>query len=253
MNNVYLRRAMALALDTDTLGAELFNGLQFSAGSFMPAHHAALMDLSLPGFPYDPDQANQILDDAGFTMGADGFRTWPDGSDLTVMWAQPANPATDHIIVPFYQQNWADIGVRVELWRGRTHDINTLWDYLDNDADDDEIHIYVASWQPGANPNPSGRWGHTDWNPSRYNSAEYERLLESLSAVENFDPELMRQAYFALQAYLQEVVPYFPTLWGIGLTALNNRVANWDTRVGVNPQEYGMHVIRLTAAEPYSR
>jgi len=211
------------------------------------------MDLSLPGFPYDPAQANQILDDAGFVRGADGYRTWPNGDELTINWAHPSNPATEHIIVPFYIQSWADIGVRVVLWRGRTHDNTTLWDYLDYDADDDEIHIYTWRWLAGANPNPSGRWGHAIWNPSRYTSERFDQLLENLSDPRTFDPDVMRNAYFELQAYWQDVVPHFPTLWGINLTAVNNRVANWDTRVGVPPQEAGIHTVRLLAAEPYSR
>jgi peptide/nickel transport system substrate-binding protein len=253
MNNVYLRRAMAMAIDFTLLGEELFSGLRFAAGSFMPPHHGALMDLSLPGFPYNPELANQILDDAGFPVGADGYRTWPNGDDLTVIWAHPSNPATEHIIVPFYTQSWAEIGVRVELWRGRTHDLNSLWDYLDVDGDDDEIHIYTHGWSAGFNPNPSGRWGHAFWNPSRYTSERFDELLENLSDPRTFDPEVMRRAYAELQAYWQDVVPHFPTLWGITLTAVNNRVANWDTRVGTPPQEWGIHTVRLLAAEPYSR
>jgi len=253
MNNVYLRQAMAMAIDFDLIGETVFSGLQFAAGSFMPPHHGALMDLELPGFPHNIELANQILDDAGFAMGADGFRTWPNGDEMTINWAHPTNPDTEHIIVPFYIQSWADIGVRVELWRGRTHDQNTLWDYLDYDADDDEIHIYTGRWVAGFNPHPGGRWGHAIWNPSRYTSDRFEQLLENLSHPRNFDPNAMRNAYHELQAHWQATVPHFPTLWGIGLTAINNRVARWDTRVGISPQEYGWHTVRLLAAEPYSR
>jgi len=253
MNNVYLRRAMAMAIDFDELGEALFSGLQFAAGSFMPPHHRGLMDLSLPGFPRNIDLANEILDNAGFTMGADGYRTWPNGNDLTVNWAHPTNIATAHIIIPFYTQSWAEIGVRVELWQGRSHDQNFLWDTLDYDDDNDDIHIYGARWVSGANPHPGGRWGHAMWNPSRYTSDRQEELFAALSDPRNFDPAQMRQAYFGLQAYWQEVVPHFPTMWGISLTAVNNRVANWETRPGIPPTEAGIHLVRLTAAEPYSR
>ncbi len=33
---------------------------------------------------YEPDRANQLLDELGLAKGADGFRTHPDGSDLTL-------------------------------------------------------------------------------------------------------------------------------------------------------------------------
>jgi peptide/nickel transport system substrate-binding protein len=255
MNNVYLRRAMAHAINQDEIGELLFSGLQFAAGSFMPPHHPALMDLSLPGFPYDPEYARQILADGGFVdVDGDGYVEWPDGRPLTVVWGRIVDASTDHIIVPLYQQSWAAIGIRVELWQGRTHDQNFMWDTLDYDTDNDEIHIYTAAWQSGANPNPSGRWGpYAQWNPSRYTSPEWEQILRNLSDIRAFDSDFMREAYFAMQAYLQANVPYFPTLWGISLTAVNNRVVNWDTRVGVPPAEWGIHTVRLGAAQPSGR
>lgn len=253
MNNVYLRRAMALAVNEDEIGELLFNGLQFAAGSFIPPHHPGLMNLALPGFPYDPALANQILDDAGFTMGADGYRTWPDGRELSVTWASPTDAATEHILVPLYIQSWSAIGVRVVLWQGRTHDRNYLFDVLDYDADNDEIHIYNARWVAGANPHPGGRWGHAIWNPSRYTSDTWDQLLDNLSDTRAFDTAFMQQAYFDMQAHLQDVVPFFPTRWGISLVASNNRVTNRDTRVGLPPATNGWHTVRLTAAEPYGR
>jgi len=253
MNNVYLRRAMAHAIDQTVLGEELFNGLSFAAGSFMAPNHAALMDLSLPGFPYSPETAIAILDQGGFPIGADGYRTWPNGDDLTVIWAHPSNPDTENIIVPFHIQSWAAIGVRVELWQGRTHDQVFLWDVLDADADDDEIHIYTGRWIAGSNPNPSGRWGHMEWNPSRYNSPEWEQILANLSDPAMFDQAVMIANYAAMQAHLQEVVPFFPTTWGVRLQPVNNRVAFYDLRLGQPPQTSGWHTIRLTAANPYTR
>ena len=254
MNNVYLRRAMAHAIDYTMLGQELFSGLSFAAGSFIAPNHAALMDLSLPGFPYSPEIGNAILDAAGFPFEAGGvYRTWPNGNPLTVIWAFPTNPATENIIVPFHIQSWRAIGVRVELWQGRTHDQVYLWDTLDFDADNDEIHIYTGRWVAGSNPNPQGRWGHVDWNPSRYNSPEWEQILSNLSDISMFDQSVMIANYAAMQAHLQEVVPYFPTTWAITLSAINNRVARWDTRVGIPTSEFGWHVVRLTAAQPYSR
>jgi len=243
---------LAMAINQDEIGELLFNGLHFAAGSFIPPNHAALMDLSLPGFPYNPELANQILDDAGFTMGADGFRTWPDGSPLVVNWGRIQDLSTDHIIVPLYQQSWAAIGINVQLWQGRTHDQNVMWDVLDYDDDNDEIHIYTARWA-NVGPNPQGRWGHLQWNPSRYTSEEFDRLVANLSDIRAFDQAFMRQAYAELQAYMQENVFFFPGRWQITLTALNNRVARWDTRPGIPPSEYGWQSIRLTAAEPYSR
>jgi len=222
--------------------------------------HTSLMDLSLPGFPFDPDLANQILDEGGFTQrDANGWRTNLDGTPLEINWAVGTNAALDDILIPFHIQAWNAIGLNVVLWQGRTHDQNFLWDTLDFDTDNEEIHIYTRRWTAGFNPHPSGRWGHTRMNSSRYTSPTYDALLETLSAPEAMDPEVMRQAYFNLQAYLQEHAPYAPTRWEIVLQAVNNRVSWWEGRPGYpgapnNPTaDAGWHVIRLTAAQPYVR
>lgn len=247
-----LRRAMGYAANEWLLGQQLFAGLSFPAGNFMSPIHRGFMDLSVPMWRYDPAHANALLDEAGFTRGADGYRTWPDGMDLTLIWAY-AMGMNDELITSFYIQAWSDIGVRVELWRGQFHDVNYLWDVLDFDADNDEVHIWVAAWTVGANPNPEGRWGHAMWNPARYNSDEWENILNRIRSEAAWDPAYLTQVYNDMQWYLYNAAFFFPTRWSIGLQAVNNRVSVWDNRVGIPPQEYGWHTIRLTAERPYRR
>jgi peptide/nickel transport system substrate-binding protein len=252
MHNRDLRRAMSMAINTQALGEQLFSGLRFPAGSFMSALHGAFMDINVPTLGYDPDRARQILDDAGFVVGADGYRTMPDGSDLTVQWAYITGEADD-IIIGFFTQAWADIGVRVVLWQGRAHARLALWDILDFDDDNGEVHIYSTGWgSAGFNPNPSGRWGPNSWlNMARYGSAEWTALLDRLATDAMWDHDYMMQAYSDIQRHLYEQAPYFPYFWRTNVVALNNRVANWDTRIGIPPMESGIHTVRLTAANPY--
>ena len=224
------RAAMALAIDYDLLGQTIHNGLQFAAGSNIAPPHRAFIDNSVPGFGYNPARANEILDNAGFTQrDSEGFRLTPNGDPLTVIWASPTNPLED-ILVPFHLQGWANIGIRVELWRGQTQDQNYLWDVLDFDTDNQEIHIYNGAWTVGAVPDPSGSWGHAMWNPSRHTSAEKDRIMEAITAYDTWDQANLLGALSDWQWYWYENVPYFPTTWSIGLFAINNRVANFDPR-----------------------
>ena len=252
MNNIHLRRAMALAADEHLLGQTLFNGLQFTAGNFLVPRHEAFMDLSVPMFGHDPELANRILDEAGFRRGADGYRTWPDGSELTVTWALSIGPTSEALYL-FYTEAWRDIGVRVELWQGTFHDGYLLFDVLDFDADDEEIDIYSGGWVSGADPNPFGFWGHLVWNPSRYTSDTLDELEARLYSDNAWSQEYLLQLYSEIQWYMYEQVFFFPTRWGIDLSAVNNRVTLWDTRIGIPPQEFDWHLIRLNAARPYTR
>jgi len=254
MNNVHLRRAMALAADEHLLGQTLYNGLQFTAGSFLVPRHEAFMDMSVPMFGHDPARANQILDDAGFRMGADGYRTWPDGRELTVTWALSTG-ATSEALYLFYTEAWRDIGIRVELWQGIYHDINFIWDTMDYDTDNEEIDLYNASWNIGPNPNPFGIWGHTVWNSSRYTSDEWDALQARLESEAAWDHDYLLQVYSDIQWYMYEQVFFFPLRWSVVLTAINNRVTFMDMDIGISSplKRSGWHLVGLSAAQPYAR
>ncbi|MDR2569969.1 MAG: ABC transporter substrate-binding protein [Oscillospiraceae bacterium] len=250
------RQAMAYAIDAGFIGETVFNGLQFAATTNVTPNHRALIAPDITGFPYDPDRAKELLDEAGFNEFDDeGYRLDRDGNSFTVMWAYPENPLTEGIIVPFFIESWAEVGIRVELWRGQTHPAVVLWDYIDFDDDDDEIDIYTGGWIVGANPNPEGTWGHIWWNPSRYTSAEYDSILDRMNTIDAFDPDVMQGIFSDWQHYWYGNVPYYPTLWQISLTAINNRVTYWDTRhwnSGTNPND-SWHQVGLSAAEPHGR
>ena len=247
-----LRRAMALAPDYLSLSQHRYFGLSFPAGAYLAPWHVDFMDLTVPMFPHDVEEANRILDEAGFTTrDAEGYRTWPDGEHLDIIWAQMEGP-TAEFYYQFYTQAWRDIGVRVSLWEGTFHDANRIWDYMDFDMDNDEVVMWTGAWSVGANPNPSGVWGPgADWNASRHTSPEWEALLERLDSTEAWDQDYLMQIFSEIQWYKYENIFYFPTMWSVLLTAINNRVANWDTRPGQNPRTSGWHTIRLTAEAPY--
>jgi peptide/nickel transport system substrate-binding protein len=61
---------------------------------------------------YDPDEANRILDEAGYARGADGIRTMPDGSDPLVyqLYAR-SNSETSQTTIKFLQGWLEDIGI----------------------------------------------------------------------------------------------------------------------------------------------
>ena len=255
------RRAMAYATDELAFGQQVFAGLQFPAATIISPNHLSLLDMSVPVFSYNPVKANQILDDAGFNLrDSQGYRLMPDGSPLTIFWALPSGPLEEEIHA-FYTQAWRAIGLRVELWQGRTHDQLYIWDvtdeqlYYNNPDYPTEIHIFSAAWSMGANPNPEGIWGHIFWNTSKYTSPEYDAILARMVSPEAWDPDYMQQVFSDWQWYWYHNVPAIPTRWRIDLSAVNNRVTHWDTRIGYNigsnSRLGGWRNIGLSAPEPY--
>jgi len=247
----YIRAAMAMAIDWPTIGQLRYHGLRFPAGAWIPIRHLPLMDLEVPMFAFNPAAANALLDEAGFTnRDSQGFRTWLDGEPMNLIWALAEDPTSEW----YYQamtQFWGDVGIRVSLWQGMFHDIWDIWDAMDFDADNDEVHFWSGAWNHGANP-ANSMWSREEFeNASRHNSEELDAILARINSMAAWDMDYLMDAMSALQWYKYNNIFYFPTTWTVTLTALNNRVANWDTRVSTLTRDFGWHTVRLTAAQPY--
>ncbi len=133
-----VRIAMSLAVDREALNELVWDGLltprQYSPLDQSPQYYAKLTE-AYAG--YDPDRANQLLDDAGYAeRDADGFRLWKDGSGETLSFiiegtSQPGTPEEDSVltIIKYY----AEIGLKAtykgmerslytEHWSANTQD-----------------------------------------------------------------------------------------------------------------------------------
>ncbi|SDS48427.1 peptide/nickel transport system substrate-binding protein [Friedmanniella luteola] len=90
-SDVRFREALAYGVDKTTVSLKATYGIMDVAsqsGLTLPAKKALLP----PGYPadrtvipFDPARANQLLDAAGYAKGADGFRTDPDGSPISII------------------------------------------------------------------------------------------------------------------------------------------------------------------------
>ena len=228
-HNLYLRRAMAYAVDQQAITELVWHGLRFPATSLVTPIHASYLDPTLRGYPFDPDRANELLDQAGFEWGPDGYRLDPDGNEFTLYWGHPEQEGAD-ITTAFFIQQWGDVGIRVELFEGRLHDFAEFHDRLhDNSAFDAGMDMARFAWSPGFNPNPAGRWGVANSNRARFMTDEWDRILTEMGSSAAWDPEVMLALQFEMQQYFHDNVPAILRNWRIELSAVNNRVAFYTT------------------------
>ena len=111
---------------------------------------------------YDPDKANALLDEIGCKVGADGKRTYPDGSALEVRIDLPADAnkeCTD--VLEIAKKNWEAVSLNIvinqitgtafdALWHGGKGHIHTAWE-----VGDGPDHLLYPSWVV---PNEPDRW-----------------------------------------------------------------------------------------------
>lgn len=117
-------------------------------------------------FDYDPQKANEMLDQLGLIRNSDGWRLRPDGDQLVL---------TAHIIeflsidwVELVQEYWGDLGIKLNIQK---HSYRGWWDFLT--AFDFDVIAYYVDMTPTrhlllsayhilpfhANTHWGGQWG----------------------------------------------------------------------------------------------
>jgi peptide/nickel transport system substrate-binding protein len=115
--NREVRTALNMAIDRNAINEIIYEGLgtprQASPSSQSPQYHEAATNAF--AF-YDPEQANQVLDAAGYSeKESDGFRVWTDGSGEAISFViegidAPGAPSAEAALL--VTKYLADIGVK---------------------------------------------------------------------------------------------------------------------------------------------
>jgi peptide/nickel transport system substrate-binding protein len=104
-SDVRVRQAASLAINRDALTKDILKNTALSATQ-LEGPGGVAHDDSLPGWPYDPAKAKQLLSDAGY----------PNGFDTVFALPTAGSGMLDAVrIAQYLQKNWADVGIRASL------------------------------------------------------------------------------------------------------------------------------------------
>lgn len=251
MSDHDLREAMWYAVDNDAVGEQFYNGLRWNGNTLIPPSHVNFHADDVEAPTYDPDKANEILDEAGYEW-ADGedYRTDKDGEELVINFASMDGGDIAEPLAKYYIQAWEEVGLNVELLDGRLQEFEVFYDRVGETGDDDEeVDIYQGAWGVASDVDPSGLYGpEAIFNFPRYQSDENDELLEEGLSVDSFDLEHRQDVYKEWQELMVEDIPVFPTLYRSGLVAVNKRVSNYDIAYGTDVELYELGVTEEESA-----
>ena len=109
--DVKVRQALNYAVNCDEIATALMGGL---ATCSIDVVNPPNQDTSLKPYPYDPEKARALLDEAGWTVGSDGIRE-KDGETLSFNFdTTDGSYLMDKEIAQVLMDYWKDVGVGIK-------------------------------------------------------------------------------------------------------------------------------------------
>ncbi len=212
-----VREAIHLAIDKQALVDRLFEGRASPGSTWMPPIYDEY-HLEIPEeeqFNYNPELANQMLDEAGYERGEDGIRTMPDGTDpLVYQLYSRQQSSTSQETIKFLEGWLEEIGIGSTsevVSEGRLYGI----------AGDGTFDMYEWGWVTEPDPDYQGSTftcGQMSYeaasgkiwaglNDSFYCNDEYDALYEEQATEVDRDARIeivkeMQQMTYDANAYV---------------------------------------------------
>ncbi len=205
------RHALGYAIDREQIVEQVYQGAGEPGTTIIPPAYADFHwePPEDEAFTYDPDRAAQLLDEAGYTVGDDGFRTLPNGDPIGTLRLFARSDGTYSVDVMDYFQEWlADVDIKSEV--EAVESSNLTEKILEGDFDAFEWGWYVE-------PDPSSMLHYLtcdqlgSWSDSWYCNEEYDAL--SSSSRPRPIPRPAQEQVKEMQQIIYEDAPYLLTAY----------------------------------------
>ncbi|MFT4038047.1 MAG: peptide ABC transporter substrate-binding protein [Thermomicrobiales bacterium] len=232
-----VRQALTHAIDRQTIIDQVLFGEAKIAKNELD--NSPFENTDITPFPYDPELAKQLLDEAGWVPGADGIRE-KDGKRLSFTHGTTSGNQTRETIQALAQANWKDVGAEMTITNQPASKFfggfNDGGGWLDRTIDMVGFTNGLASSDPNLRP-----FWHTEsiptvdepggFNHSGLSNPDLDDLLDA--QIIELDPakrtDLLKQA----QVIIHEEVPMIPMYDRVVINSIADAVK------GVNSSPFG--------------
>lgn len=228
-----VRKALIYGIDRFTIADKLLYGKTHVIASLWPV--APWEDTNLKPYPFDPEQAKKLLDEAGYKVGADGVRVGKcDGKEakLSFKHATTAGNSLRANVQTLVQENLKDIGV--EFTPDNVKSSILFASFADGGTFTTgkyEMGGYTTGFVAGGDPSPTDNFKisgiPTEKNPSGANAYHLvDKELDKLSADQEKagDPAARLKIIQKMQKIMYDKAYVIPMYARLAITAHNKRV-----------------------------
>ncbi len=245
-----VRQAMAYGINRRTVVDDVLNGYGTVMNANVPPFSWAY-NPDLTDYEYDPDQAIELLEKAGWTeIGDDGIRRNADGDKLSVECVTSTGNVIRENTLLIAQQNLAEIGFDLDV---QFYEWTVL---LEQYLDAAMFESYMLGWSLGLDPD-AYLFFHSDasldeegnlrgFNDVEYSNERVDELLE-LGRI-TLDQDEREEIYHEIQEILNEELPYI-FLFSQDLVSATNRDIRGITMSDIGPLYMEQWYIETAEAE----
>ncbi len=229
--DVKVRQALMYALDRESfIDAQYGEGLaEVGMAPISPSSWAFPDASDLNPYKFDMEKAGQLMDEAGWKMGSDGFR-YKDGQKFSVNWLVYTDSSWPGTLSGMAADTWKQLGVDLKI---ELMDFDTVVSRtMDPEPADKDFDIYTMGFVLNIDPDPTGALFDDDayvaggFNSSGYKNADAMELVKKGKA--EFDMAKRAEIYKEWAAIMNEEIPHIIIAYRKELWGINTRVKGMD-------------------------
>lgn len=208
LSDLRVRQALLHAVDRQAINDRLFAGKQpVAAGSVNPLDWTYATE-GVPTYPFDPDRAKALLDDAGWTLppgaGPGGIRVNAKGETLSLSLMTTAGNRTRELVEQVLADYWKRVGIDTvirneppRVFFGETVSKRRFTGLAMFAWSSAPEHLPRTTLHSESIPNEANNWGGQNF--TGYANPEMDRVIDAIEV------ELDREKRGALWAELQRL------------------------------------------------
>lgn len=225
--DVRVRQALAYGLNREDIVyaysqgfAEVINVPQSKLSWAFPKDES-----KLNAYEFNPEKANQLLDEAGWEMGSDGYR-YKDGEKFVIHFAASSPNEVNDAIIPYATENYKELGIE---FIPEQLEFNAVTDKRDRG----DFEMLFMAWGLTPEPDPTNIF-HTNGSQNRdgYSNPEVDRLIEA--GLAELDQEKRAEIYGELYELMNEDLPYIFMYQRKNMNTINSRLQGFE----MSPYKY---------------
>jgi peptide/nickel transport system substrate-binding protein len=221
-----VRKALMLALDRDAALKNIRGAVGTIADGIEPPISWAYAAVD-PKYRQNVDEANRLLDAAGWKRGPDGVRI-KDGQVFSFRLYTNSSDPVREAYAAYLRDAWTRVGIDANL-------ITEKWaTFVDRITRTHDFDAFIATFQGDVDPDPSTLLSidaaKTGLNAGRYLNTDIDGMLRQARTL--FKPEQQgqrRDIYLTVQQRVMADLPILPLDFSKQAIAISSRVTGMDT------------------------